>query len=264
MDSLPPPPLTFSGRITNLPDEELDLSATLRSGQLFRWRFDNEKGAWRGVIEGSSVLLLARGDADGLYWELTGTLQTAADAEIAVRRFLRLGELNLAESGEAWASGDGHFAEAWASHPGIRVLRQDPEECFFSFLCASVAPIARIGAMLQAVSRECAGDAYGAFPTPDCLAEASEETFRALGLGFRAKRVAEAARRVARDLPPGFLASLRNVSHDDAKRELTTFFGVGEKIADCVCLFALDKDAAIPVDTHIWRMARAWYLPELA
>ncbi|MBC7804807.1 MAG: hypothetical protein H7145_01530, partial [Akkermansiaceae bacterium] len=60
------------------------------------------------------------------------------------------------------------------------------------------------------------------------------------------------------------LASLRSVSHDDAKRELTTFFGVGEKIADCVCLFALDKDAAIPVDTHIWRMARAWYVPELA
>jgi len=31
-----------------------------------------------------------------------------------------------------------------------------------------------------------------------------------------------------------------------------------------VCLFALDKDGAIPVDTHIWRMARAWYTPELA
>lgn len=265
MDSSQLFPRTFSGHIAGLPNEELDLSATLRSGQLFRWRFDTEKGAWRGVIEGGHVLHLSQsGDSDTLYWELTGTVESAPNAETTVRRFLRLGEVNLAESGEIWSSADPHFAEAWASHPGIRVLRQDPQECFFSFLCASVAPIARIGSMLQAVSRECAGDAYGAFPTPACMAEVSEETFRTLGLGFRAKRVAEAAHRVANNLPPGFLASLRNVSHEEAKRELTTFFGVGEKIADCVCLFSLDKDAAIPVDTHIWRMARAWYLPELA
>ena len=42
------------------------------------------------------------------------------------------------------------------------------------------------------------------------------------------------------------------------------FFGVGEKIADCVCLFALDKNGAVPVDVHIWRIAQTTYAPDLA
>ncbi len=255
-------PPTFSGTLTGIPRTELDLAATLTSGQVFRWRFDTAAGAWRGFVEGGYALALAQGDADTVYYELTGAA-TGDDARLAVRSFLRLDDFCLADAAEEWAMSDAHFAEAWVNQPGVRVLRQSPHECFFSFLCASVAPIGRIGRMLQAVSRECAGDAWGAFPSASCLAETSETTFRALGLGFRAKRVAEAARRIA-DLPPGFLAGLRQASHEEAKRELTAFFGVGEKIADCVALFSLDKNAAIPVDTHIWRMARTWFLPELA
>ena len=45
---------------------------------------------------------------------------------------------------------------------------------------------------------------------------------------------------------------------------MTAFFGVGEKIADCVCLFALDKNGAVPVDVHIWRIAQTVYAPDLA
>lgn len=31
------------------------------------------------------------------------------------------------------------------------------------------------------------------------------------------------------------------------------------QVADCVCLMALDKAEAVPVDTHVWRMARQRY-----
>lgn len=30
-------------------------------------------------------------------------------------------------------------------------------------------------------------------------------------------------------------------------------------MADCVCLLALDKAEAVPVDTHVWRIARQRY-----
>ena len=34
-------------------------------------------------------------------------------------------------------------------------------------------------------------------------------------------------------------------------------------MAACVCLFALDKHEAIPVDTHVWQLATRYYLPSL-
>ncbi|PIK57841.1 putative mucin-19-like [Apostichopus japonicus] len=34
-------------------------------------------------------------------------------------------------------------------------------------------------------------------------------------------------------------------------------------VADCVCLFSLDKTGAIPVDTHVWQIASRDYMPEL-
>ena len=312
-----------SGRITGLRREDLDLSPTLRSGQVFRWNEDTDK-IWHGVLENRFAVRLQQSDDDsGIWWEAD-----ESNAESAVRSFLRLGmgEPDLAALGESWSSADTLFAEAWTRSPGIRVLRQNPDECFFAFLCASVAPIARISGMLRAVAGELgmvrhaltpgpspnsgrgesegesvcgfalapvidkplrsadAGltpdsplpelgegpgvraipDVYTLFPTAAQIATTSEDRLRELGLGFRAHRVSEAAR-VLTQLPADHLTALRhNATHGEAKKELTAFFGVGEKIADCVCLFALDKDGAIPVDTHIWRIAVTRYAPDLA
>lgn len=38
---------------------------------------------------------------------------------------------------------------------------------------------------------------------------------------------------------------------------------VWQQVADCVCLMALDKAEAVPVDTHVWRIARQRYGMEL-
>nr|CAA9274434.1 hypothetical protein AVDCRST_MAG63-3127 [uncultured Armatimonadetes bacterium] len=251
-----------SGCVAGLSREDLDLAATLTSGQVFRWtRAEDE--SWIGTVGGRRAKL-RQADDGRLWWEADGP-----DGGAFIRSFLRLDDVDFPALAEGWCARDAHFAEAWARQPGVRVLRQDPAECFFSFLCASVAPIARISGMLRGVA-----SAYGqplgcvggvtlwAFPTTTQLAEADEEALRALGLGFRARRVEEAAGVLA-ELPPETLSALRGRPHADAKRELMRFFGVGEKIADCVALFSLDQDDAIPVDTHVWRMACAWYTPEL-
>ncbi|MBC8102056.1 MAG: hypothetical protein H7Z41_05650 [Cytophagales bacterium] len=257
--------MSISGRITGLRREELDLSATLRSGQVFRWS-QTPDGVWHGVTQNRHVTRLQQSDADdSIYWEIHGS-----EGEVAVRSFLRLGpgEPDLAPLAETWCRADPLFADAWDRTPGVRVLRQDPDECFFAFLCASVAPIARIGGMLRAIAEEYGETPPGpdppplAFPSAFQIAASSETRLRELGLGFRARRLIEAARALTQ-LPPDHLRALRHgATHGEAKKALTTFFGVGEKIADCVCLFALDKDDAIPVDVHIWRVA-ARYNPDL-
>ena len=37
------------------------------------------------------------------------------------------------------------------------------------------------------------------------------------------------------------------------------YLGVGMKVADCVALFSLDQPATVPVDTHVWQIARRDY-----
>ncbi|MBD0274264.1 MAG: hypothetical protein ICV73_20325, partial [Acetobacteraceae bacterium] len=252
-----------SGRIAGLRREDLSLAATLRSGQVFRWT-PGEDGSWTGTIRERRARLRQAGD---------GALEWAADGpngESLIRDFLRLDDVDLPALAEEWRRRDACFAAAWARQPGVRVLRQDPPECFFSFLCASVAPIARISRMLRAVA-ERYGESVGGldgvplwkFPSAKRLAGADEAALRELGLGFRARRVVDAARIVA-ELPEGWPGDLRGRPAACSKRELLRFFGVGEKIADCVALFSLDVDDAIPVDTHIWRIARARYAPDLA
>ena len=100
-----------------------------------------------------------------------------------------------------------------AALPGMRVLRQDPVECLFSFICSSNNNIARIGGMLRALRArygvplqlapnlppaavdaatsggsggddgDAAAESYYAFPTAARLAAATEEELRGLGLG---------------------------------------------------------------------------------
>jgi N-glycosylase/DNA lyase len=252
---------TFSGLTT----DDLDLAATLESGQAFRWtRVPGQVCAFVGTV-GRRRARLSQTPDGTVTWQADGP-----DAEAALHAFLRLDDADLPALATRWCAADTLFAEAWARQPGVRVLRQDPAECFFSFLCASVAPIARISGMLRAVAQNF-GDPLGsfdgvplfAFPTAVQLARADEQTLRDLGLGFRARRVCEAALALS-TLPPDWVHVLRDAPYEEAKQALLRFFGVGEKIADCVCLFALDKNGAIPVDVHIWRIAQSWYAPDLA
>ncbi len=52
------------------------------------------------------------------------------------------------------------------------------------------------------------------------------------------------------------MMTLRDAEYADAKAALMTLPGVGAKIADCVCLFSLCKNEAVPLDVHVMRVAR--------
>ena len=44
---------------------------------------------------------------------------------------------------------------------------------------------------------------------------------------------------------------------------MISFYHFYPKVADCVCLMALDKTGVIPVDTHVWQIASQYYMPHL-
>ena len=96
-----------------------------------------------------------------------------------------------------------------------------------------------------------------AFPTPEQLAEASLEELQALKLGYRAKYI----HRLCQDAVSGRLDLHRLASLDyaGAMEYLTGFYGIGKKVANCVCLFGLHHIGAFPVDTWIEKILMEQY-----
>jgi N-glycosylase/DNA lyase len=121
-------------------------------------------------------------------------------------------------------------------------------------------------------------EAFYDFPTPDALAVAGTESrLRELGFGYRAKYIAATANLVAHEKPEGWLESLRNPEYTGvhnappitksasqstykfAHEQLLELPGVGPKVADCICLMGLGWSQAVPVDTHVWKIAQRDY-----
>jgi len=76
-------------------------------------------------------------------------------------------------------------------------------------------------------------------------------------MGFRAPYLLATARRIAAGQCD--LASLRQMRVADARAELVKLPGVGEKIADCVLLFACGFQTVFPIDVRIAKALRKYY-----
>ena len=147
---------------------------------------------------------------------------------------------------------------------GIRILRQDVWEMIITFILSQQNNIPRIKGLIHAVSgkygqkKETAdGMLYDAFPSPERLADASEEELRALKLGYRSRYICSTARMIADGVVE--LDALGNMDYSQARAELMKLPGIGGKVADCICLFALHQMDAFPVDTHIQKVLDARY-----
>jgi 3-methyladenine DNA glycosylase/8-oxoguanine DNA glycosylase len=106
---------------------------------------------------------------------------------------------------------------------------------------------------------------FFAFPTLEQLAAASEAQLRDAGFGYRAKYITGSVAALrARKEGEAWLLGLRAAPFEEASEALCELPGIGPKVAACVCLFSLDKHAAVPVDVHVWNLAVRDYLPHLA
>lgn len=159
---------------------------------------------------------------------------------------------------------DSYLTKAAVFGSGIRILRQDLWEMIVTFLISQQNNIARIRRCIQNIcerygteQRDSKGRIYYAFPTPEALAGLAEDGLKECNLGYRSKYVVRAARSVVSGEVD--LELIRRMAYRQAKEELLKLFGVGEKVADCICLFALHHLQAFPIDTHISQALEAHY-----
>lgn len=222
----------------------LELDQIAASGQCFTWeRLDGH--AWR--IPAGEHCLHARQEGERLILSCT-----REEFEEFWRHYFDI-DTDYGALKAAVDPADRYLSAAVAHGGGIRVLRQDFWEVLVSFLISQNNNITRITRSMALLREKYGKDcgAFRAFPRPEALSGASEADVQALGLGYRAKYLV----RLAGELSAGGLADLERTlagcGDEEAEKVLMGFYGVGKKVADCVCLFGLHRADFFPVDTHI-------------
>ena len=149
-------------------------------------------------------------------------------------------------------------------YQGLRILRQDPFQCLISFIVSSNSNIPKIKYCLENISKKFGkktkfqNQEFFLFPKPEKLAKASISGITGCGVGYRAKFIREAAKMMV--LKKIDFEYLKNCNYQEAKERICQIPGVGNKVADCVMLFSLDKLEAVPLDRWIIRILEKYYL----
>jgi N-glycosylase/DNA lyase len=279
-----------------IPPHELRPSATLTTGQSFVWKPVVDENAESETAEAQSSALSAWGSHDATEW--VGVIRIGSDLSVvmAIREtpettlfrplspcpsnmdlksllwdYFQLKD-SLGELYASWSKADRRLETIAKCIPGVRILDQDPFECLISFICSSNNNIPRITKMVNAIRREYgepllteadgSPEALYSFPSVDTLLElATDEGLRQkCGLGYRSKYIMETLQTLKEKGGERYLHELRQISDPlEVQTKLCEFCGVGRKVADCTALFSLRQEDAIPVDVHVWNIARRDY-----
>ena len=224
---------------------QIDLDASINSGQVFLWKKINSK--WYG-IDGNNVLVLD--DNSGLDMNEKKTFN-----------FFRLDDNFEKISYEL--KKDQIVRQAIELNPNLRLLRQDPFQCYISFIASSNSNIPNIKLRLNNLCKKFGQKItidnvdFFLFPEPNVLAKASIKDIKKCGLGYRSKSVKNASLSVINGEID--FEELKKTDYYNAKSQLTKISGIGNKVADCIMLFSLEKLEAFPLDRWMLRVLQKYY-----
>ncbi|MCR4717111.1 MAG: DNA-3-methyladenine glycosylase 2 family protein [Lachnospiraceae bacterium] len=151
---------------------------------------------------------------------------------------------------------DSYLENAANLGQGIRILRQDAFEMLITFIISQRKSIPAIRTSVERISKlhgkklKTDYETIYAFPTAEKLANAKD--LESCGLGYRLPYILEASK----DVKSGLLDLDKLYSYDDEElfNALKEVKGVGDKVSNCICLFAFNRTARAPVDVWIKRV----------
>lgn len=217
------------------------------SGQCFRMR-ENERGYYEVIASGKYLELQQEGDCLTLFC-------SQEDYDMLWKSYLSLDE-DYGTIIDQIDTEDHYMNTAMEFGWGMRILKQDFWEIIVSFLISQQNNIPRIQKCIQTIcerygeeKQNSYGETYYAFPTPQALSVLGENELRDCNLGYRAKYILRTAQAIANGEVS--LDAISALPYEEARTELQKFYGVGIKVAECICLYGLHHLDAFPVDTHI-------------
>lgn len=232
-----------------------DIRRTFLCGQCFRWK-EGADGLFSGIVGGKYISVSQNGsevtlhnvqEQDIPFWEDYFDLGTDYAGFIST------------------LSADEMLNKACAASSGIRILRQEPFETLISFIISQNNNIPRIAGIIGRLCENFGTDIGGvyAFPTVEQMSGLTAEDLAPLRAGFRAKYIVDAVSKVNSGIVD--FDGINRLPLAEAREKLKLITGVGDKVADCVLLFAFHKLDAFPKDVWVKRIMAQYYpdgLPE--
>ncbi len=224
---------------------KINLENTINSGQVFLWKKDQNN--WYG-INGQDILRINNlGKIKSYSKQKTDYFREKDNLEEILKSILK----------------DKITRYAVKKYLGLRLLRQDPFQCFISFIVSSNSNIQKIRITLENICKIFGekvffdNKEFFLFPEPKILASASIQEIKKCGTGYRSKFIIKASEMVCSDEIN--FEYLKKCEYFKAKEIISRVPGVGNKVADCILLFSLDKTEAFPLDRWMIRILEKYY-----
>ena len=230
---------------SELSRDTVNVDVTINSGQAFLW--DRRGKVWYGV-DGQNILKCNDTGVVKSYKHDGGDFFRCKDDYTSITQVI---------------SKDAVVKKAVEQYPGLRIIRQDPFQCCISFISSSNASIQKNRSCLKALCRELGesvsfdGMQFHLFPEAYRIADAPIDRISKCGFGYRSKYVKQASKIVA----DGQMSwnAVRRRDYYRAKESLLAIPGIGNKVADCILLFSLDKLEAFPLDRWVIKILQEYY-----
>jgi N-glycosylase/DNA lyase len=223
----------------------INVDNSINSGQVFLWRKNNKN--WYGV-NGQDILKITN----------SGNVKSYKNNKIDFFR-----KKDNIEKIIKSISKDIVTKKAVKQYLGLRILEQDPFQCLISFIVSSNSNIQKIKISLERISEKFGtkvnfeNQEFFLFPQPSNLAKASIDEIKSCGVGYRAKFIKGAANMIL--LNKIDFEYLKKCTYQEAKKEICQIPGVGNKVADCIMLFSLNKLESFPLDRWMIRILEKYY-----
>ena len=226
----------------------IDIDNSINSGQVFLW--EKQGSDWYG-IDGQDVLKINK----------NGVIKSIRNLKTD---FFRKND-NMQEIIKS-ISKDKTVKKAVKEYEGLRLFRQDPFQCLISFIISSNSNIQKIKSSLEKITKKFGkkvkiqNKEFFLFPEPEKLAKATIDEIKSCGVGYRAPFIKEAAKMVI--LKKIDFEYLKKCDYHEAKKNICLVPGIGNKVADCIMLFSLNKLESFPLDTWMIKILEKYYSKE--
>ena len=226
----------------------IDIDNSINSGQVFLW--ERHGTNWYG-IDGQDILKINQ----------NGAIKSILNSKT---NFFRKND-NIQEIIKS-ISKDKTVKKAVKKYEGLRIFKQEPFQCMISFIISSNSNIQKIKNSLEKITKKFGkkitieNKDFFLFPEPEKIAKASIDEIKACGVGYRAPFIKEAAKMVVSKKIN--FEYLEKCDYQEAKKNICLVPGIGNKVADCIMLFSLNKLEAFPLDTWIIKILEKYYSNE--